>query len=577
MKYQSPSVTGNLWYRSRRALAAAHVRLGLVTTLLALVLVLAGCGEREDTPLDPGGSAPLPPSDPTVAPVSPTDKEGNAVDLGRPTGPTGNNSPEISALAIRSSIPFAPKPGPFAHSVPACDDCVLESVPIGFSFTFFGNSYTTFHISSNGFIGFTSPMSSGCCTGGTIPLNDGLNNIIAAAWTDLYPPGGGGIFYETRGQAPNRYLIVAYQNLPWYGEEGTNRVTTQIVLYEGSNAIEIHTTNQSAGHIYTQGVEDAGGVQAAFVPGRSAANYELANDAVRFTTAGNFWTTRASLPSARQRPAAAAVGGVLYTIGGLSSTGTVLNSVVAYTPGSNSWSTKALLPSARYGANGATAISGKIYLAGGFNSAGTLTRTLYAYNPSTNTWATKSTMPVASGCGGSASIGGRLYVFTGCTLLSTGVQVSAGLLHRYDPGTNTWTTLREAPEAHVQPVVAAVGGKLYVAGGSTGSGATSGRLDMYDPATNTWTTQSFMPTARVAAAGGSDGSLLYVIGGRSGTTYLRTVEAYNPVTQSWGALADMPSARAGLAVSLISSDGRFYAVGGRNGTSVLAKNERYTR
>lgn len=577
MNDPSPLFAAHPWRRCPNALAAAQVRLRLVTTLLALGLVLAGCSEREETPLDPGATAPLTPGDPTAAPVSPTDKDGNAVDLGRPTAPTGSNSLEISALAIGSSIPFAPKPGPFAHSLPACDDCVLESVPIGFSFTFFGNSYTTFNISSNGFIGFTPGMSQGCCTGGPIPLNDGLNNIIAAAWTDLYPPGGGGIFYETRGQAPNRYLIVAYQNLPWYPEYETNRVTTQIVLYEGSNAIEIHTTNQSAGHIYTQGVEDAGGVQAAFVPGRSAANYELTNDAVRFTTAGNFWTTRAPLPSARQRPAAAAIGGVLYAIGGLSSTGMVLNSVVAYPPGSNSWSTKAVLPSARYGANGATAIGGKIYLAGGFNSAGTLTRTLYAYNPSTNTWATKSNMPVASGCGGSAAIGGRLYVFTGCTLLSTGVQVSAGLLHRYDPGTNTWTTLPEAPEAHVQPVVATVGGKLYVAGGSTGSGAMSARLDMYDPATNTWTTQNSMPTARVAAAGGSDGSLLYVIGGRTGTTYLRTVEAYNPVTQSWGALADMPTARAGLAVSFINSDARFYAVGGRNGTSVLAKNERYTR
>jgi N-acetylneuraminic acid mutarotase len=334
---------------------------------------------------------------------------------------------------------------------------------------------------------------------------------------------------------------------------------------------------QRAGHIYTQGVEDASGVQAAFVPGRSAENYELTNDALRFTTVGDFWTTRASLPSARQRPAAAAVGGVLYTIGGLSSTGTVLNSVVAYTPGSNSWSTKAALPSARYGANGAAAISGKIYLAGGFNSAGTLTRTLYAYNPSTNAWATKSGMPVASGCGGSAAISGRLYVFTGCTLLSTGVQVSAGLLHRYDPSTNTWSTLPQAPEVHVQPVVAAIGGKLYVAGGSTASGASGGQLHMYDPTTNAWSTLSAMPTARVAAAGGSDGSLLYVMGGRTGTTYLRTVEAYNPITQSWGALANIPSARAGLAVSFINNDGRFYAVGGRNSTNVLAKNERYTR
>jgi N-acetylneuraminic acid mutarotase len=560
------------------ALPAWRVRVRHIATLLTLGMVLGGCGEREETPLGPAATTAIVPTEVGVA-VSATDKERNAVDLGSPTASVSSagGTPSASpAAAIGSSIPFAPKPGPFANSVSACDDCVFADLPIGFSFTYFGTAYTTFNLSSNGFIGFTAGMSDGCCSGGTMPFNDGIDNIIAAAWTDLYPAGGGGIFYETRGQAPNRHLVVAYQNLPWCCESGTNRVTTQIVLYEGSNAIEIHTTNQSVGHIYTQGAEDANGFQAALLSGRSAANYGLMNDAVRFTTFGNFWTVRSPLPSARQRPAVAAVGGLLYAVGGLNSAGTALSSVVAYTPSSNRWTTKAALPSPRQGGNGAAAIGGKVYLAGGFNTAGTLTRTLYAYNPGTNTWATKTNMPVASGCGGSAAIGGKLYVFTGCTLLSTGVQVSAGFLHRYDPTTNTWTTLRQAPEAHFQPAVTTIGGKLYVAGGNTGSGATSGRLDMYDPATNTWTALNTMPTARVAAAGAAVAGLLYVIGGRNATTYRNTVEVYNPATDQWGVLTPIPTARAGLGVALINSDGRLYAVGGRNSTGVLANSERYT-
>jgi N-acetylneuraminic acid mutarotase len=532
-------------------------------------VVLSGTSCRDSESLAPG--APL--ADPALQ----AEKERNAVDLGPPSGAeAGRFSASVSAmLASGTTIPFAPKPGPFAHAVSPCDECIMESAPIGFNFTFYGNSYSGVDIYDNGFIGFTPGNTTGCCSGRTIPLLDGVNNMIAAAWTDLNPPGGGGVFYETRGQAPNRYFIVSYQQIPWWPETGTSRVTSQIVLYEGSNAIEIHTGHQSGGHIYTQGAEDANGAIAAFVPGRVAANYALVNDAIRFSTFGNFWTDRAPLPATRQRPASASVSGSLYLIGGLNSSGTAQRSVFGYSPTSNSWTTKALLPAARYG-TGAAAISGKIYVPGGLDLNGKPTRSLYAYAASTNSWATRAMIPVASGCGGSAAIGGKLYVFSGCTLLSTGGQVSAALLHRYDPITNTWTKLPSAPESHFSPVVAVLNGRLYVVGGNGASGSAIARVDMYDPATNSWTTLASMPTARVAATGTAAGGFLYVMGGRNGSTYLSTTVAYNPVNDSWSVRAPMPGARAGLAGTFVSSDGRFYAVGGRNSGSVLGTNQRYT-
>ena len=120
------------------------------------------------------------------------------------------------------------------------------------------------------------------CIGGLLPSDDGVNNIIALAWTDLYPPGGGQISYETRGSAPNRRLIISYTAVPWCCEVGVDRVTSQVILYERRSLIEIHTTHQDAEHIYTQGVENADGTVAAFLSGRMAADYGLVNDAVRF-------------------------------------------------------------------------------------------------------------------------------------------------------------------------------------------------------------------------------------------------------------------------------------------------------
>lgn len=556
-----------------RRVALRAVPAGLVT----LGLMLQGCGERQENPLDPAAPTIMGSTDDAGLRA---DKERNAVDLGPPMASALSmvGSSSVSAAgAAATSIPFSPEPGPFANnSGLSCDDCVNVGLPIGFSFTFFGNTYTTFGISSNGYIGFTPPaFGDGCCSGRVIPSADLNNNLIAAAWTDLFPGGGEGIFYETRGRAPNRYLVVAYQNLPWCCQSGINHVTTQIILYEGSNAIEIHTTNQSAGHVYTQGVENASGTQAAFVPGRVAANYELTNDGVRFTTVLGSWTARAALPSARRGPATAVVNGVLYSSGGISNAGVALKSVVAYNPSTNAWSSKASLPAAREGGNGAAAIGSTIYVAGGYDATRTLTRTLYAYNTSTNTWSTRANMPVVSACGGSAVISGKLYVFSGCRLSSTGTQIAAGSLHRYDPSTNQWTTLRSAPSVHVQPAVGVISGKLYVVGGNNAASVAVRRLDVYDPATNSWTTNVNMPTARVSAAAAVVGGRLHVIGGRNGETYMKAVEAYDPVANSWTVRAAMPTARSGLGLGVISN--LVYAVGGRrSSTTVVSTNERYT-
>ena len=563
-------------YAAARVDVKQTILRGLPAALLALGLVLQGCREEEESPLGPTASVT---SGSTAEAVLLGYKERSAMDLGPPMGSarTITSASAVSASgATVASIPFSPEPGPFANNSGLfCDDCTQVGLPIGFSFTFFGNTYTTFNVSSNGFIGFSIFPQSGCCSGGDIPAADALNNLIAAAWTDLDPSSGGGIFYETRGRAPSRYLVVAYQNLPWYSEYGTNRVTTQIILYEGTNAIEIHTNNQSGGHNYTQGVEDASGTLAAFLPGRVAANYGLSSDAVRFTTVLGSWTARASLPSARRGPAVAVANGLLYSIGGSSNTDVLLKSVVAYNPSTNSWRSKASLPTARNRPNGAATIGGTIYVAGGYDAAGTLTRTLYAYNVSSNTWNTRASMPIASACGSSAVISGKLYVFSGCRLSSTGVQIAAGSLHRYDPGTNRWTTLRSAPSVHVQPVIGVITGKLYVVGGNDGSNAAVRRLDAYDPATNSWSTKADMPTARVAAAAAVVGARLHVIGGRNGETYLKAVEAYDPVTDSWSTRAATPTARSGTGTGVIS--GLVYAVGGgRSSTSVLAINERYT-
>jgi hypothetical protein len=185
-------------------------------------------------------------------------------------------------------IPFAPLATTGTGTVNA-DDTTSGLVPIGFSFRFFSNTYTQANISSNGFLGFDATTPQGCCNGLRVPTSDTVDNVIAAAWTDLYPPGSplapNAVTYETRGTAPNRVFVVSWTDVPWCcGGSGGPRVTTQIVLHETTDEIHIFTTTQSAGHVYTQGAENADGTVAYFIPGRSSADYALTHDGVAIFT-----------------------------------------------------------------------------------------------------------------------------------------------------------------------------------------------------------------------------------------------------------------------------------------------------
>lgn len=179
------------------------------------------------------------------------------------------------------SIPYAPLSGS-GTQITLGDDQLSGSLPIGFSFNFFNNNYSNFYISSNGFITFGA-TSSGCCSGQVLPNALSPNNLIAFAWTDLNPPAGGSIEYFTTGTSPNRMLIVKYTNIPHY--PSGNLVNAQVVLFETSNLIEIHTgTMPSDGTPHTMGLENINGTQAVAYPGRNGQSWSATNNGVRFGT-----------------------------------------------------------------------------------------------------------------------------------------------------------------------------------------------------------------------------------------------------------------------------------------------------
>jgi hypothetical protein len=178
-----------------------------------------------------------------------------------------------------ASIPFAAYVPTGDISVTLTDDEVSAALPIGFTFNFYGNSYSTFHIGSNGIIGFTSASLS-AYTPQTLPSATSPNDLIAFAWTDLNPSSGGSITYFTSGTAPNRKLIVRFSNVNRYSS--ANTVDGRIELYEGTDVIEIHSSSVSSG-TNTMGLENAAGNLATPVSGRNNSVWSIGvPEAVRF-------------------------------------------------------------------------------------------------------------------------------------------------------------------------------------------------------------------------------------------------------------------------------------------------------
>lgn len=242
-----------------------------ITLLIALMAVSFGFAQQLET-RDRGAEKIVQTRTATTQAVVTT----NAMVLDYTVDQTGTFSPmDISGPGINVAL---------------SDDAVSADLPIGFTFNFIGNDYTTFRISSNGFLTFNTDGDNGCCSGDLLPNAATPDNLIAFAWEDLDPGNGGQpainvVRYATLGTAPNRVLVVEFFNVDHF--PSGNNVTVHTQLYEGTNVIEIHTTSMpSDGGNHTQGIENSNGTDALTTPGRNSQNWSATNDFVAYIPNG---------------------------------------------------------------------------------------------------------------------------------------------------------------------------------------------------------------------------------------------------------------------------------------------------
>lgn len=172
------------------------------------------------------------------------------------------------------------------NSLSSDDYFTAEIIDIGFPFQYFGTTYTQCVISGNNFISFNTALAGmgSSWVYNTAIGNGQLNKAVMLAFQDLYLPAGGTLKYQTFGTPGSRRFVVEFCEVPkFFGTCTQFKVTNQVILYEGTNIIEFHTTNMpgspgcpstNATANAVQGIRDVtGGVtQEIFTPGRAPAD-----------------------------------------------------------------------------------------------------------------------------------------------------------------------------------------------------------------------------------------------------------------------------------------------------------------
>ncbi len=267
---------------------------------------------------------------------------------------------------------------------------------------------------------------------------------------------------------------------------------------------------------------------------------------------------------ARHENAFIEVGGTFYLLGGRGN-----RRLEMFDPSDSTWTQGAFPPgSISLHHFQAVAIGTTIYVLGAYTNTfpdeDTVTN-IYTYDTTTDTWATGPAIPLAfqRGSAGAAVYNGKIYVVGGSVGGHGASSVRVTDFSEYDPNTDTWTALPDAPRARDHFHAAVLDGKLYVAGGRDGSqGNTVPEVDVYTFATGTWSTLGAdLPTPRGGSTSVPFGHYVVVIGGETAQQLAHDeVEALDVFAGSWLSLNPLVTGRHGT--QAIAFDDNLYIAAG---------------
>jgi len=177
-----------------------------------------------------------------------------------------------AALTVESSLPavvdgFGYQCRPVASSalvgqepLGLIGDDNVTSVALPFPFTFYGGSYNSVEVTTNGFVSFAD-YAAPYFTNEPIPSVYEPNNAVYGFWDDLYVDSPDQILTATYGSAPERVFVIEYRNVPFYSDY-SQRANFSIALYENGDVVLSYGaagTPTAAGSDATAGIENGDG------------------------------------------------------------------------------------------------------------------------------------------------------------------------------------------------------------------------------------------------------------------------------------------------------------------------------
>ncbi len=206
--------------------------------------------------------------------------------------------------------------------------------------------------------------------------------------------------------------------------------------------------------------------------------------------------------------------------------------------------------------------NGHVYVFGGFTD-GRASHHVWRYSPANRDWRAMADMPRARGALAGDVIDGRFYAVGGTESALQQFPRIFRVLDVYDFDTDTWTRGPRMPTARHHFGAAAVGGRLYAAGGRSNRSQELDAFESFDPAAGEWTRETPLPQGVgglqavswedrfIAIGGGDDGK---------GRWVTPAVWSYSPATGAWTRLPDRKVPRHGFGAVIAGE--RLYALGG---------------
>ncbi len=220
--------------------------------------------------------------------------QGNCVTLTSTVVPINQNT----TYSVQS-IPYTPYSFTTGTSIIANTDDIWSAVtPLGFNFCYFGNTFNSCIIGSNGQLSFSLAPAGGYdgwSISTAIPsLADMPGNTICAAFRDTDPSSSGNIYFAYYGTAPCRALVVSWNNVPMFGSScaSTPNSTYQLALYENTNYIDVYIQNSTSCASWNSGrgivgIQNATGTLGYSPPNRNFPTaWTAVNEAWRFVPTG---------------------------------------------------------------------------------------------------------------------------------------------------------------------------------------------------------------------------------------------------------------------------------------------------